>query len=499
MAVLATTIASTVGLASTSPDLGCMLALWAFGALCAAAGIGGGGMIVSILMIIGNLTPGDAVPLSKAVVFLGALVSLALNIGRSRGGLSKPLVDCLLLQMIVPMALLGTLLGVMTNERTPGWGVVVVLASMMIPTFFLVLRRAQQQYVEEVNAEKTAKDCKEADEVQALLDGVPATDPPGCAAKTFDMSKEATFDISTPPDSPRANASVRKDDGSSSAPAWEGKVGSQKIKWPPPIHAKQASHSTLNDVLLLGLLLAIVISGGVVQHHVKKCYEHHEQINNRSAIMSRAAFQSILPMAPGALSCRHPVLRVAFWGRAEKWLAEKGFVSTTLVVLLVMPIWACFSTAFYYANQAVRQGWGRNTVACYLFIGLVAGSLAGFVGIGGGLIFSPFLLMTGVEPSVAVASSAACVIFTSSSTTIQYLLIDRVRIVLALVYGLVNVGASYVGTKCVHFMQDFHASRKSYITFIVAAAVGVSAILAVFKAFQEFDHRERLQTPIRGA
>lgn len=484
MVVLATTIASTVGLASTSPDLGCMLALWAFGALCAAAGIGGGGMIVSILMIIGNLTPGDAVPLSKAVVFLGALVSLALNIGRSRGGLSKPLVDCLLLQMIVPMALLGTLLGVMTNERTPGWGVVVVLASMMIPTFFLVLRRAQQQYVEEVNAEKTAKDCKEVDEVQALLDGVRATDPPGCAAKTFDMSKEATFDISTPPDSPRANASVRKDDESSSAPAWEGKVGSQKIKWPPPLHAKQASHSTLNDVLLLGLLLAIVISGGVVQHHVKKCYEHHEQINNRSAIMSRAAFQSILPMAPGALSCRHPVLRVAFWGRAEKWLAEKGFVSTTLVVLLVMPIWACFSTAFYYANQAVRQGWSRHTVACYLFIGLVAGSLAGFVGIGGGLIFSPFFLLMGIDPSVAVATSSTCVVFTSSSTAIQYFLMDRIPTQLALTYGAVNAFASLCGTLFVQHVGERWAMKKSYITFIVAISLAVSIAISSVKCTQ---------------
>merc|ERR1719335_1826413 len=143
-----------------------MLALWAFGALCAAAGIGGGGMIVSILMIIGNLTPGDAVPLSKAVVFLGALVSLALNIGRSRGGLSKPLVDCLLLQMIVPMALLGTLLGVMTNERTPGWGVLIFLAATLVPTFFLLLRRAQQQLLEE----KLADRALNSDETVGLLE-----------------------------------------------------------------------------------------------------------------------------------------------------------------------------------------------------------------------------------------------------------------------------------------------------------------------------------------
>merc|ERR1719160_1135117 len=113
---------------------------------------------------------------------------------------------------------------------------------------------------------------------------------------------------------------------------------------------------------------------------------------------------------------------------------------------------------FHFArHMEVERGWEKSKIWMYQVMALITGTLAGLVGIGGGLIFSPFLLMTGIEPSVAVASSATCVIFTSSSTTIQYLLIDRVRMVLALIYGLVNMGASYVGTKCVHFMQDFHA------------------------------------------
>merc|ERR1719160_627978 len=156
---------------------------------------------------------------------------------------------------------------------------------------------------------------------------------------------------------------------------------------------------------------------------------------------------------------------------------------------------------FHFArHMEVERGWDRSKIWVYQVMALITGTLAGLVGIGGGLIFSPFLIMTGIEPSVAVASSAACVIFTSSSTTMQYLLIDRVRMVLALVYGLVNVAASYGGTKCIHFIQDKHAGRKSYITFIVAAAVGISAILAFVKAFQEFNgSKDKLRTPIRGA
>ena len=49
----------------------------------------------------------------------------------------------------------------------------------------------------------------------------------------------------------------------------------------------------------------------------------------------------------------------------------------------------------------------------------VTGVLAGLVGIGGGLIFSPFMVWAGVNPHVAVATSTFCVIFTSTSTTLQ--------------------------------------------------------------------------------
>lgn len=430
--LLATAIATSTTLAS--PSLGCVVILWGFGALCAAAGIGGGGMIVSILMFMGDLSPRDAVPVSKAVVFLGAIVSLALNIGRNAAGSSKPLVDMLLLKMVVPMALLGTLIGVMTNEHTPGWGVLVVLVSMMVPTFLLVTRRAQQQHFEERNAEAKMKDI---DEAQGLLE-------------------------SDSPDSP----------------GWSV-IDAENGKWPPPCSLKQAA-CTWVDFLLLGCLLVIVISGGVMQHHVRACFEQQQKMGYGISPLG-APDSNILSTSH---SCQHPVLSVAFWGRAEALLAEKGYVSTMLMVMLAIPVWACFSTGLYYAGHSMKQGWSRNTVACYLSIGLVAGCLAGFVGIGGGLIFSPFFLLMGVDPSVAVATSSTCVVFTSSSTAIQYFLMDRIQVDLALMYGSVNALASLCGTAFVQHIGERWAMKKSYITFIVAFGLAVSIAISSIKCSQ---------------
>merc|ERR1719162_1112958 len=112
---------------------------------------------------------------------------------------------------------------------------------------------------------------------------------------------------------------------------------------------------------------------------------------------------------------------------------------------------------------------------------LVTGCFAGLVGIGGGLVFSPFMLWMGIDPSIAVATSSTCVIFTSSSTTMQFLFTDRIILTLAVIFGAVSTVASYVGTSAVHLLQEKYAARPSFITGIVSVGVIASVILSIYK------------------
>merc|ERR1719359_1830757 len=187
----------------------------------------------------------------------------------------------------------------------------------------------------------------------------------------------------------------------------------------------------------------------------------------------------------GEAACRHPVLEVLFGDSMEHWLKNNGTAMGFMVSTLCFPIIACTLIGCYFGQDLCsNQGWSGSKVVKFGAMALITGLLAGLVGIGGGLIFSPFLLVIGVEPATAVATSSACVIFTSSSTTMQYMLIDRVRMAMAVFYGVVNMAASWAGTKMVHKLQENFA-RRSYITFIVAAAVGVSTVLAISKGVSE--------------
>mmetsp|Transcript_68847 Transcript_68847/g.164028 ORF Transcript_68847/g.164028 Transcript_68847/m.164028 type:complete len:151 (+) Transcript_68847:978-1430(+) len=145
----------------------------------------------------------------------------------------------------------------------------------------------------------------------------------------------------------------------------------------------------------------------------------------------------------------------------------------------------CITVLACVAAKLVRVGWSPALTVKFSIMSVTTGCLAGFVGIGGGLIFSPYFLLMGLEPAVAVATSSTCVIFTASSTTFQYLLTDRIIMSLMLVYGLVNLVSSYAGTSLVHYLQDQLSTRRSYISGIVSAGVVISTLLAVRELIYE--------------
>jgi uncharacterized membrane protein YfcA len=53
---------------------------------------------------------------------------------------------------------------------------------------------------------------------------------------------------------------------------------------------------------------------------------------------------------------------------------------------------------------------------------------AGALGIAAGTLLSPLLLSAGMNPIVTVATTGMMVLFTSSATTVQYLMLGRLQV-----------------------------------------------------------------------
>lgn len=380
------------------------------GSLAAAAGIGGGGIIVAVLMFFGDMAPHDAVPMSKAVVFAGTVVSSGMNV-RKRAPDGSPLIDFDIVAAVVPLALAGTLAGVWLNSRVAPEFIVLVL----IGTFIVMIATTSQKLTEQILEEAS---WTSADERPQIAGGVAALLNEDPAVRHARREKERET-----------------------------------------LLKKERRNMTL--VWTLAALLASVILGGVLHKHMLDC---HLALEAGTQVTCESALLNLLFGTP-----HHFLGGIHGMGMAAFPLVASGVCCVICFLITYMG----FATRTYQevTFESLR----------YSCVAFLTGVLAGLVGIGGGLIFSPFMVWSGVNPHVAVATSTFCVIFTSTSTTLQYALMGRIFFPLAVVYGVCNQFSSYFGTVYIHHVQDKYPLRKSYPTGIVLVAVMVSAALTLLK------------------
>lgn len=364
----------------------CALMLFFSGVLCSAAGIGGGGVYVTLLMVVGGLTPHNAVPLSKAIVFFGSIASLMVNMMRSLrpvgGKQGRQVIDYDACRLMIPAALLGTFLGCGLNVQAKGFTIVLVLTCLLVFMTAMVIREAWTQHSQEVEGSGGGGHRPQV-----------GHDP--------DVPTEST---------PLARAA--------------------------PWSESRGKLSSLDVSFAVAMMTAIVF-GCALQHHVAACGPERSRM------------------------CLQPAGQRA---------------------VMHVPIVLCSGVAVYYGLAVHRAGgWRVQAITGYQAAAGMTGLLAGLVGVGGGLVLCPFFILTGMEPSVAVATSSTCVLFTSSSTTAQYLFTDRIHAAFAILYGSVTLLASFVGTSLVHSLQDRFGTKRSYITAIVACGVALSTVLSVAK------------------
>ncbi|CAE7444709.1 unnamed protein product [Symbiodinium natans] len=385
----------------TNEAWNCGFVMAAAGILCAAGGIGGGGIYVTVLMVAGGLSVRDAVPLSKAVVFIGSISSLFLNLRKATSS-SDPLIDYNVCRLVVPSALIGTYLGVLLNSLVPTWAVLLALVGILVAISYMILRTTWQQYAEEEHFVQTVEENPKASLAHVKTESVPEVSV-SCVS--------------------------------------------------------QVQSVTRTDVILSAAMLFVVVTGSAFRHHAIQCQRASETDQGKA--------------------CHHPTL---FWLEPAiliSWMQTPVIATFIKVFFFLGPMLFCVAVLACVARSLADEHWSSSLIVKFSVMSATTGGLAGFVGIGGGLIFSPYFLLMGLQPAVAVATSSTCVIFTASSTTFQYLLTDRVILSLMLLYGTINLVSSFLGTSLVHYLQDHLSTRRSAISGIVSLGVVISTVLAL--------------------
>lgn len=136
--------------------------------------------------------------------------------------------------------------------------------------------------------------------------------------------------------------------------------------------------------------------------------------------------------------------------------------------------------AYKYSKPEIK--WSLSNLLCYSSVAFLGGIGSGMLGLGGGVIISPLMLDIGVSPQSTAASSSLMVLFTSSSTTLQFFLGNMLDIQYASIMFVISMLSSMTGIKIVGKMIEKY-KRPSIIVFLLAGITGFSAILLPLYAF----------------
>ena len=120
--------------------------------------------------------------------------------------------------------------------------------------------------------------------------------------------------------------------------------------------------------------------------------------------------------------------------------------------------------------------WNTYILIKYPIYAFVGGVLAGVLGIGGGLILGPMLLEMGINPIISTSTSNFLVLFTSSSTTLQFVIMGMMNFDYGLICTVCSTVGSMIGTLAIQNLIR-KTGRPSILIFCLAVVLAVSTVL----------------------
>lgn len=151
-----------------------------------------------------------------------------------------------------------------------------------------------------------------------------------------------------------------------------------------------------------------------------------------------------------------------------------GFLMIIVAVYLLVDYRRKIKNGFKFVEGDVK--WNLINVTLYPGACFIAGILASLLGIGGGMIKSPLLLLLGSDPSVGAATASFMILFTSSISAAQFAIVGRIPLDYGLLYGLVGFTSGFVGFFFVTFGIE-RWGKKSLIILCVGTVLAFATLL----------------------
>lgn len=129
--------------------------------------------------------------------------------------------------------------------------------------------------------------------------------------------------------------------------------------------------------------------------------------------------------------------------------------------------------------------WTRNNGIKLAMVTVLAGIVAGLIGIGGGMVIGPILLELGFNPQVSSALTATNVLMSSSSVSMLVLMSGAAPIDEALFYGFICFVGAFFGKNFLGKLIK-RLGKTSVIIFILAGVIFLAIVAVLVQGILNF-------------
>ncbi|POM62464.1 hypothetical protein PHPALM_28387 [Phytophthora palmivora] len=451
----------------TFTDLITTLIAFTCTALGAGGGIGGGGLLVPMYILAG-LNPKHAIPLSKVTIFGSAVAMYVVNFRRKHPlKRNRPLIDFGLVGLMEPTTLIGTVFGVMLNHIFPNWLILALLVTLLsFITYKTVLKG---------NSIQDKENKLQLELIKSTLKGGPNGGGRGrlwSIYRRFDVEVAARRWLDKTRQRRKARFVREKDE-------------EDFLSLPPLIEYKPTSSDPL-------------VSGDFDNRHFGTFPSDDDKLTQRrSAVELREArvfpFEFLWPLA---LSWLLILVQSMFRGGHGAPSAigitcnSLNYWMLTLLPLAVpitVSLWVGYRLRLLnrikvLSNYPFVEGdihWTKSRVLMFPATCTTAGVAAGLLGIGGGMVKGPIMLEAGVLPAVQSATASFMILFTASSTTLQFAINGQFpgefQFDYMMWFAFVGFVGGFCGVKCIAFFVKKY-KRESIMVYMLATTIGLSAL-----------------------
>mmetsp|Transcript_65612 Transcript_65612/g.125131 ORF Transcript_65612/g.125131 Transcript_65612/m.125131 type:complete len:531 (-) Transcript_65612:34-1626(-) len=446
-------------------DVATLVTLFFVAAAAGAAGIGGGGLNVPLLMVLDDFTMKEAVPLSHVAVMGNAIAQVIFNV-RARHPASpyRPLIHYEFAFLMLPAQLTGSSMGVVIGRVMPpsllivlALGLLALATAKSLRKGWVMVRNSRQ--VPESNVSETPASPKEKhaspegnSQREFLQESLPPVLP-------LSRSSPGVLREALPcPDAQNVQAGysgVSRTLSGTVLPVGGRNIGLLAL----PDSRSPVAAQSLPPMRIPKTIIAYMVAFSIVY-----CLDFILMSKDvfgtvRCSPIYWVALFGLYPFAAASifLGVKH-VKRLAHWHEMRGDPPLEGDPPLTVATAIVLP-----STA------------------------VVIGLLAGLLGLGGGEFLVPILLEFGVAPHVSSATSGLLIFLSTSSDIIHYFCAGTLEPTMgyAIFLFVLNMAGATVGLQLVK--TSFVQKRSYLIVFLVAALLLVGAVLLLNRGILQSD------------